>query len=130
MTFNTELAERVLTRIKDKPETWDQSAWAITSDVCGTAYCFAGHALAELGYKMICDASAPDGQLYASDAVAPNGRQVSIEEMARKKLGLTWDQASQLFNGDNSLDDLEKMVKHYANTQDGSTMSWDEDDDE
>lgn len=39
---NVDLLQRTLTHIRQHPETWDQGMWV---NECGTAFCFAGHAV-------------------------------------------------------------------------------------
>jgi hypothetical protein len=51
---NHQLFVDVLAQIEKHPETWDQDTF------CGTAMCFAGHAVALAGEQWTCDERAAD----------------------------------------------------------------------
>lgn len=62
------------------------------SNVCGTTACFAGHAAVANGYWL----------LTSTDCAKPKGEEswkdrISIEEAGRRALGLTTEQADDLF---------------------------------
>lgn len=81
--------DRILDYIIDHPDEWDQNTWTNTDPVCGTTYCFAGHAVVSAGYK-IMDRGAviyrPDGSIG-----------VSVGTEAQEVLGLTRWEADELF---------------------------------
>ncbi len=47
---NWPLLIKTALHIKHDPESWDQSAWA---NRCGTAFCFAGHAIILAGHRFV-----------------------------------------------------------------------------
>lgn len=92
----------------DIEERWDQGSWFrhdydAENNVCGTAGCFAGHAVLQAGHKIIDDYG--DWQ-----ALAPDGTRDSISIAARKLLGLTPLQGRRLFSGNNEVVDLRRLV--------------------
>lgn len=114
MTFNKELANRVLEQIEAHPETWDQSEWACFSDnECGTSHCFAGWAV------MLTDPY----ELNRDEQAIRNRREVDIQGQAMSALGLNYDFLIEseyravihpLFNSNNSLEDLKRLVIEYS----------------
>ena len=92
--MNKVLLQLTLDTIKENPQHWDQTSWH-----CGTTHCFAG--FAELILKNLSLDTYVDGYEI-------NGWEVN--DYAIAKLGLTDDQAVQLFNPTNTLEDLERMV--------------------
>lgn len=110
---NVPLLETVMTFIRDNPDEWDQNVWihptALTD--CGTVACFAGWTCLLSGYRAL----AP-GQFYGSTCVAgKNGELEDIPNLAASLLGLEDEQVRNLFNSDNSFDDLERIVKDIVN---------------
>jgi hypothetical protein len=107
---NVDLLERTLAHIEANPDTWDQSMWSKQTE-CGTAYCFAGHAVA-LTY--------PDAQLhFYSDTVTiypgtPLAEDVQISETASELLGLDGYESEVLFDANNALDRLRRLVADLA----------------
>lgn len=102
---NIELLEKTMQFIKDNPEKHDQAQW------CGTAQCFAGWATSLEGYT---ERMYRDGRPSMSYLVA-NGRNVHAAELAAQLLGLTGDEADRLFDGGNTIEHLELMVKDLVN---------------
>ena len=102
---NIELLEKTMQFIKDNPEKHDQARW------CGTAQCFAGWATSLEGYteRVYWD------RHPSSSYLVVNGNDVHVEDLARKLLGLTRREADQLFDADNTREDLELMVKDLVN---------------
>jgi hypothetical protein len=99
---NAPLMFKTLDYIHEHPEAWDQGEWAARSH-CGTTACFAGTAVILAGYDFdFCytDVDATD--------VLTNG--LSIREVARIELGLSYPEANQLFYGGNTLHDIEDLV--------------------
>lgn len=83
---------------------------------CGTAGCFAG-------WRAILDGAKPrvavDGYQtnlshpYLDFVVFPDGSRVRVGDIgvwARKRFGITDDQAEELFSGRNKMEDLERIV--------------------
>lgn len=115
MDFNADLARKVLDHIRRHPETWDQGSWVSTQD-CGTAYCFAGHALVLSGYKPNTYIDAYTGELQTSYStmVRPDGHAVYVEYEAQELLGIDFGRGTRLFDCNNDLDDLADIVDAYA----------------
>lgn len=127
---NNELLLDVLDHIKNNPQNWRQDAWfafvdenghrvwdTVSFDVeevnsCHTAFCFAGHAALKTGFVAPPKNAYSGWKMEVDDPSTYSGkRNVYVEDYAREKLEITWDQADALFNGDNTLEDLEAMVK-------------------
>ena len=66
----------------------------VPEGVCGTKFCFAGHAVLEAGDAIVFDLDDPS---YADMVRTPEGNYVSLEERAQELLGITQSQASLLF---------------------------------
>lgn len=110
-TFNTDLAERVMAQIKDHPETWEQGYWATKTD-CGTAHCVAGWACTLSGQQIEMRTSGLGN--YTAEG--------HVSDVARRLLGLTPLRGHALFDGENDLDTIERLVKHYANNPDDDSL--------
>lgn len=78
-TPNAELIRRTVARIVDDPERWKQATFETKSARCGTVRCFGGHAVA-----------------LHNDLSTLRGLS-NIEEMAQAALGLSDEQAEELF---------------------------------
>lgn len=130
-TFNAELADQVLAQIKAHPESWNQEEWAQKpmededgnpveqGEVCQTAFCFAGWACFFSGV----------GFRYTQQYIATNngvdeyclvGTQTddaeSIQYTAETILGIPMGRGmgeGGLFEANNSLEDLERIVSEY-----------------
>lgn len=127
---NTELLERTLRHIKDHQNDWIQRQWITPADEredpsCGTAYCFAGWAVALSGYKIErtgnvrVDQLPPEmaQRLAAEDRVFTSGYAggpvAECGSVAAVLLGIRHFDGRggcHLFCGHNSLDDLTHMV--------------------
>lgn len=108
---NVELLERVMQHIDDHPAQHDQEVWL---DECGTAACFAGWACLLSGWQV----GAVDNSMTIPTATvfSPDGLQeLGVGTTARDLLGLTTDEAAQLFNSMNTRDELRLMVKDLVN---------------
>lgn len=104
------------------PSEWDQSGWLTRrADLdCGTACCIAGKVTLEdggvpvmhLGAGSWTDRWLTDVREGTSATYVqfPSGRRVTAEDYAQEALGLTDRQAMLLFNGDNELDDIIRVV--------------------
>lgn len=108
---NVPLLRKVLEHITEHPNEHDQTEWATRVEDCGTTMCVAGHAVAMTGYEIIWPAHSGtaatcerDGDLW--------GR--SIEGAAMEELGLSSDQADQLFSGVNTLEGLWHIASHLT----------------
>lgn len=68
----------------------------VPEGVCGTKFCFAGHAVLEAGDAIVFDL---DDLGYADTVRTPEGNYVGLECRARDLLGLTEEQSDRLFDG-------------------------------
>ena len=133
---NANMIRRVVQRIQNHLDKWNQQTWAgvsadgneedyeaavarlrevlfhftqggddhllfsdaiVPEGVCGTKFCFAGHAVLEAGDAILFDL---DDLGYADMVRTPDGQYVMLEERAQELLGITRDQASLLFAGE------------------------------
>lgn len=128
---NVDLLRDTLDYIEQHPEEWDQSTWATkkqaTKNVCGTSFCFAGHAvnLSEqyrlVGsaynwhtdeYEVVTTMEEADTQdrlsWFAQNV--KTGNVESIATAARKVLNIGGNEGDYLFDGGNTLDQLDLYV--------------------
>lgn len=129
MTRNIFALNAVRSLIKASPEKHDQGDWA-SIDVeqievpdgatvrlsCGTTACVAGWAATLAGAKFLFSSDSIDeGAYHASEVETVDGRVQTVSEHAQKVLGLSYDEASILFDGDlergEVLDLLKRLVK-------------------
>lgn len=143
--LNKELLKETLDIIKLKPSEYDQTSWVRVEEanVCGTAMCFAGHA------AILAGAEAPDPKKhYVADWYVNNsdkaylnwqqydaaewGTATSVARFAQAALGLDYDQADYIFDGDRTVDEIEHAVNTLIETGDYVPPSsyYDEDDDD
>lgn len=119
---NEALLLETLEYIKNNPQKWNQGYWFVNFthagklvsayeqveveevNSCGSAFCFAGHA----ALKTKNFPAPPKG---GWDLPWVNDDGVRVEEFARKALDLTYEQSEVLFFAENSLDDLETLVR-------------------
>jgi hypothetical protein len=106
---NTELLQRTLAQIEAHPEAWNQEAWASKTD-CGTAYCFAGHAVALTYPDAVPMFEGASTTGFVSIPQHPERTLWYVPDLAGEVLGLTHGPASILFDCVNTLDDLRAMV--------------------
>jgi hypothetical protein len=107
-TPNLDLLDRVMDHIDQHPEEWDQAAW-----FCGTAACFAGHAVLMDGWKIV----------HAFGDIEKDGKLDMADQVAQRLLGLPRREANRLFCASNTLDDLHSMVKQIHGAPD-EALSW------
>lgn len=103
---NNDLLQRTLAHIEAHPEEWDQEKWAQRTD-CGTAYCFAGTAVHLADPQLTPYFEGFDVTGFMQQ---PNGTKLHIPGLARKLLGLAEDEGHVLFDQENELGDLRRMV--------------------
>jgi hypothetical protein len=101
--------------IEANPLTWNQDDW-----VCGTKFCFAGHAAVTLGGAKQ-DTTwpdfvyVPDGESWVFEGKQRvGGDRMFIADYAIVRLGLTMGQADDLFDGGNTLVDLRRVIDKIA----------------
>ena len=83
---NAALAYKTLDYIKAHPEEWDQSNWH-----CGTTHCFGGLV-----------------EMFTTGEV---NEWESTWDVAEEALGISIDESTDLFYENNTLADLEKIIK-------------------
>ena len=104
----------------------EQSSWAhkVRNGVCRTAYCVAGQAAVQIGKVLQYD----DEERYDEERTAAPEEEKSyydqyldfyatyteegenIEDVAQNAIGLNFDEAAALFNGDNDLETIETVA--------------------
>jgi hypothetical protein len=105
---NLPLLRKALTQI-ELPGVWDQSTWMRTDQksMCGTAGCIAGWAVELTGRYDLLLARVNEHDIHNTELYAEyaqdreTGEKEFIEEVARRELGLTEDEAEYLFDGNN-----------------------------
>jgi hypothetical protein len=124
---NVELLTQVRDLIQAEPAKLDMASWGCVKEVedlgysetvkvdCGTTACIAGWAVQLAGDKFLVRGfnPSPEGGYFVSDSVAKNGRVCNIEDRAQKLLGLTYDEANQLFintPNEDALDVLNQLI--------------------
>lgn len=115
-TPNVALLNQTLAYIEAHPQEWDQTTWH-----CGTTACFAGHAALLDGAEW-APANVPIGELVLARDDDPDLNvlvldgtpSVFVDDRAQRILGLTEYQATELFSGCNSLDDLRTLVAEFT----------------
>lgn len=110
---NVPLLRKVLEHITEHPNEHDQTDWATRVEDCGTTMCVGGHAVAMTGYEIVW----PSDHRYIGSATCKKDGDVwgrSIEGAAMEELGLSSDQADQLFNGNNTLQGLWHIASHLT----------------
>lgn len=118
------LARAVLTHIEAHPDKWYQASWR-----CRSGMCYAGHTAALSGRKwmiedpieaasllapadlLVAHADDPMAWDYNLGYAARKKMVVSVREVAQRLLGLDDNEASIMFDGGNSLDDLRRYVR-------------------
>jgi hypothetical protein len=128
-TPNKALLGQVLDYIKRYPDTWYRGDWSLTTD-CGTSHCFAGWAVKLAGVPMdeddeVLRAQLPDPsqiERHIDDDPASPGY-VHVSVAARHLLGLTPEQADELFSGVNTVKDLERYVAELCGETESSAAS-------
>lgn len=128
---NAYLLKRIYYYIVEHPESWLQKTYAANKsywlfpekNVCGTAFCVAGHALVLTGHKPIFTQDLPElgltnaeADVWAAEVTGRflnnrNGKLVDAEKRAAKVLGLTAVQASSLFDADNDIETIKELIE-------------------
>jgi hypothetical protein len=105
---NAELAYRVLDHIDAHPETWHQDVYICKTE-CGTGGCFAGWTTFLSG----ATPSYSEESALVTSLVFVNGRLERVGSLAKNLLGLPSYsvEATDLFNPENSQEDLGRLVR-------------------
>lgn len=117
MAVNIELLNKVMEHIEGHPEEHYQGTWARRTD-CGTAYCFAGHAVVICGWDPIFPIVDHSDRKLLAKACSRDGRVHAIQDVAELELGLTEEMANRLFHHRNSREQLREMVDQITLTGD------------
>jgi hypothetical protein len=107
--INFPLLWKVYDHIVAHPDEWMQRQWAVktTTSSCGTAFCVAGHAAVMTGHTIAWD----DDLVLTAYVVAPGTLpDLTIENVAKRELGLTSDEADVLFRATNTLEDIHDIL--------------------
>ncbi len=111
---NTDLLNRTLNYIEAHPSEWNQDQWAARSS-CGTVYCFAGTAAVLSGQPLAWrDSYQDDFPEIATNVIDEGEVGDSIFTAARELLELSADQADRLFDPQNKLADLRRLVAQFT----------------
>jgi hypothetical protein len=109
---NVQLLEQTMRHIIDHPETHDQGIWVSDKEDCGTTACFAGWACLLSGAKQY-DVTLSQSTFSADTASG----WIRADDLAVQLLGIDEDTATNLFDGDNTVDDLQRIVKQLVNRE-------------
>ena len=118
MAKNIALMRQTLAAVEAHPEEWKQEHWR-----CKTGMCFAGWAAHLAGAQWETDEqpayyanslSPYRRKLMPAQVITPAGRRAFVGEYAAEVLGLDDDDDELLFNADNTLDDLRRLIDRYA----------------
>lgn len=107
--------DAILDHIEAHPEEWEQEYYGLKTE-CKTAYCVAGHTLVRAGVQMtwmpLDEVNAGNPEEWELDvAFDPHTHEPrNIQVLAAEILGLTSDQATELFLGSNSFDRLREVA--------------------
>jgi hypothetical protein len=96
---------------------YNQTTWGSLNKKtsCATGACLAGTYVLMKGYHFVAWRTPPDGIYYCAD---DEGSPRPIVNVAQDGLGLTDDQAGELFFYRNDLDVIEHMAKHLRDHPD------------
>ncbi len=118
---NVEWVENQVTLAETK-RRWYQAAWTrkevvaaqqdINDPYCETAMCFAGKVSWDAGWTPIFDDKDSDYR-YASTATK-DGVVMEIERIAMNELGISDSEADDLFESDNTAQDIRDIAEHIA----------------
>jgi len=116
-----ERLDAAITYASEHPAEFDMYTW-FKQTRCGTTACLAGTALLQAGYEPRFTASGraedvdlldADGDPYSITAAWRDGVAYPVSETAAELLGLTVDQADEIFNLAD-LDEVIEMRNHWA----------------
>lgn len=115
---------------------WDQNVWSreVRNGVCRTAYCIAGQAVAQVGMGFVYDYDHEDDnghEVYAAAFCAPKtfvglddkgqpqyeldrSREEYVSSTAKRAIGLSDNEGSALFGGDNTITEVVGLALMFA----------------
>jgi hypothetical protein len=124
-----ELAKEAAPSSATRAAGWDQAWWGVSRsdlaveprwDTCGTAFCFAGWTAVLDGVQPLWERVVLSNgeQVWAcTDIRHGNGQCDPVELHAQDSLGLTGEQADNLFFADNTIDDLRRIVQEIIEAE-------------
>jgi len=137
-SVNVELARGALEGIRLYPDAWDQTTWnsarirelatpvpGLMLAVCQTVMCYAGHVAVRAGAEL--PTRIPPGSWWvdtgtgAAHSHGASGR-LPVAVFAARKLGVTEDQARDLFASGNTLPRLARMLDRLATSGQGAYL--------
>lgn len=121
------------TSLDDKDEAREEVDKAVLNGACQTAFCMAGQAVSQAGYRLIFDDVDLEGMMLTGTAeycvraeptgVRDNrghmtyrdvGDPTNISSKAASILGLGHDEQQRFFSGSNTIDDLKEMANDFC----------------
>lgn len=108
MIINIERLRKEMEFITTHRDKHDQSVWAAKTS-CGTVGCLAGNIVFNEGLEIDWLGK------NASYCFDEQGDNVSIRDQAALILGLSWDQAEILFDGNNNLPGMWRYISNITN---------------
>jgi hypothetical protein len=99
-TLNRALLRKVAAKLRGlrHEKHYDQSTYGQSND-CGTAACIAGWTVLLSGYRLPLPKTAAEAADVYAICIGPDGKRLKIHTVARGLLGLTANQAANLFDG-------------------------------
>lgn len=96
------------------PSEWNQGVWALRTP-CGTVCCAAGHVA--LGLPEWEPKFYSDGTYQTFQKVGGGDYDTeTARDLARRELDIDWDDANDLFSGDNDYKDMMRVLKRCIAT--------------
>lgn len=123
MAPNIELLDKIIAKIEEQPESWDQEFYARKKDdsPCGTAYCVAGWAAVLSGRTFNWQEpiiprewSTLEDKVYFSDYPEHLTDGAHVAWYAQNMLVLSDEDADALFDCANTLDEIKEMRDNLA----------------
>lgn len=111
--MNRELLSKTMDYINEHPEEHDQSWWGLGT-ACGTTMCFAGHAIKQGGGQLLWADGSED---LVVGAIGPYGEKGSPGMIAEQMLELAPKEATDLFDGSTSLEDVRAVVQRLLDSE-------------
>ena len=119
---NLEELDAIYDHIRSNRRNWLQTTWArfrgakppsrlTDPNVCGTSFCFAGHAVLRAGATFYWEENYNSDGWQAMDCRLPHRSRETIADAAQRILGLTEFEAQDLFCGSNNLSDIKAVIK-------------------
>ena len=114
--LNDNLMRSTMDYIRLHPEEWNQGTFGSMNEnsPCGTTMCYAGTALKVAGYRIEVKDMDPDysftDRRYIRWYRPGTDQPVEPDQEAQRILGLTWDQAEEIFYASSGVEDPEELA--------------------